>query len=39
MKRAIIGLLILNFSYVLFGQEIEVKGIYAASSLHELKIH
>ena len=37
MKRVIIGILILNFSYVLFGQEIEVKGIYAASSLKKFQ--
>jgi hypothetical protein len=37
MKRAIIGILILNFSYVLFGQEIEVKGIYAASNLKKFQ--
>ncbi len=35
MKRTIICYLILHFSTVLFGQEIEVKGIYAASSLNK----
>ncbi len=37
IKRAIICVLILNYSYALFGQEVEVIGIYTASNLKKFQ--